>query len=872
MTNRMICCLAISLLMGILFGKEENLLFAACFLLFILVLGIAAGRDRKKAWEKRSLSAEDTGSLRKAACCTAEDTGSLRKAACCTVEDTGSPGESAGRQEFRSAVYWKRGLYGTIVFRSLFCLLAFCAGSSQIQAQQQVRDSLEAVLEEGDQITLWGEVQKKEEKEEQYLYYLTDTQVAAEGSLFPCYGILVYSSNRHIRPGNILKVTGSYAPFQISRNEGNFDEKQYYQSKKIEFRLYAEEETLISDKECKTAAFLENLRQKFCRVYLRCMSEKNAGLLADMTLGDKSLLQQEVKDLYRSAGISHILAISGLHVSLFGMGMFRLLCRLGCPGKVSSLAAVGIAVAFGQLSGMEISTVRALLMFAVNMAAYLLGRSYDTLTALGLSAWIQMWENPFVLNYAGFLFSYGAVLGAAVIAAALKEPGGKEEKDADKEGFRKVLLGRVFQKRSSRENKDIERKSKECNSVWKKWAGRFWDSLSISFCIQLATLPLSLYFYYEIPCYGILVNGCILPFLGLLLSLGVLGASTGSIFLPAGKIILQPAEWMLAKSEWICRKSLELPGAVLTVGRPGIALAVCYYVSLAAALYLYRKKGRKKWLGVLGAAVFLILFLRKPLQFEIDVLDVGQGDGIFIQTEAGEHFFVDGGSSDVSKAGTYRILPFLKSRGITSIQGWAVSHADQDHISGLKELLEEGYPVETLIVAEGMVRDEAGEELLMLAEDAGCRILFVSPGMRFGSGEAVFTVWHPQAEGTEDKEDRNGNSLVLSLEYRDFTGFFTGDIGVSQERQMVEAGRIKGWMEQKGIRGITFYKAAHHGSDGSNSLEFLELLSPEIIVVSCGKGNSYGHPGAEAVQRMKEAGSRVVSTMERGQILIRPFL
>lgn len=842
MTNRMICCLAISLLMGILFGKEQNLLFASCFLIFVIALGIAAGRDRKKAWEKRSPSAEDTGSPGKAACCAAEDTGSPGDAACCAAEDTGSPGESAGRQEFQSAVSWKRGLCGTIAFRSLLCLLAFCAGSSRIQAQQQVRESLEAVLEEGDQITLWGEVQKTEEKEEQYLYYLTDTQVAAEGSLFPCYGILVYSSNRHIRPGNILKVTGSYAPFQISRNEGNFDEKQYYQSKKIEFRLYAEEEMLISDKKCETAAFLENLRQKFRRVYLQCMSEKNAGLLADMTLGDKSLLQQEVKDLYRSGGISHILAISGLHVSLFGMGMFRLLRRLGCPGKVSSFAAVGIAVAFGQLSGMEISTVRALLMFAVNMGAYLLGRSYDTLTALGLSAWIQMWENPFVLNYAGFLFSYGAVLGAAVIAAALKEPGGKEEKDADKEGFRK-----------------------------KKWTGRFWDSLYISFCIQFATLPLSLYFYYEIPCYGILVNGCILPFLGLLLSLGALGAFAGNIFLPAGKIILQPAEWMLGKSEWICRKSLELPGAVLTVGRPGMALAVCYYVSLAAALYLYRKKGRKKWLGVLGAAVFLILFLRKPPQFEIDVLDVGQGDGIFIQTEAGEHFFVDGGSSDVSKTGTYRILPFLKSRGVTSIQGWAVSHADQDHISGLKELLEAGYPVETLIVAEGMVRDEAGKELLKLAEDAGCRILFASPGMRFGSGEAVFTVWHPQAEETEDKEDRNGNSLVLSLEYRNFTGFFTGDIGISQERQMVEAGKIKGWMEQKGIRGITFYKAAHHGSDGSNSREFLELLSPELTVVSCGKGNSYGHPGREAVQRMKESGSRVVSTMERGQILIQPI-
>ena len=113
-------------------------------------------------------------------------------------------------------------------------------------------------------------------------------------------------------------------------------------------------------------------------------------------------------------------------------------------------------------------------------------------------------------------------------------------------------------------------------------------------CIQLATLPLSLYFYYEIPCYGILVNGCILPFLGLLLSLGALGACVGSIFLPAGKTFLYPVGWMLANNEWICRKSLELPGAVWTAGRPELALIACYYVSLAAALYLYRFKGQRR--------------------------------------------------------------------------------------------------------------------------------------------------------------------------------------------------------------------------------------------------------------------------------------
>ena len=132
--------------------------------------------------------------------------------------------------------------------------------------------------------------------------------------------------------------------------------------------------------------------------------------------------------------------------------------------------------------------MRALLMFAVQMAAYLLGRSYDTLTALGFSAGIQMWENPFVLEYAGFLFSYGAVLGVAVIAAVLKEPASK---DADQRCSGTSFFRRIFKKQRDRKEKTAQGAPKEHDSAWKKWLGRFGDALFISGCIQLATLPLS---------------------------------------------------------------------------------------------------------------------------------------------------------------------------------------------------------------------------------------------------------------------------------------------------------------------------------------------------------------------------------------------
>lgn len=803
MANRPVCCLALALLMGVLFGTYGNALFLAVFFLFLLFVSITILKSQQDAWQ-------------------------------------------------------------AVVIRSILCVLFFCLGFCHLRAELQLQHRLEAALKEGAQVTVQGSIQKIEEKPEQYLYYLADTHVLLEGTVYPGHGVLVYSSKGHMQPGNILKATGTYAPFQISRNEGNFNEKQYYQSKKIMFRLYAQQETLVSSRKS-AYAFLSKVRRKFRDVYLQCMPKKDAGLLADITLGDKTLLDKEIKDLYQAAGISHVLAISGLHISLLGMGMYRLLRRLFFPDRICALFSVGIAAGFGLLSGLEVSTLRALIMFGMGMAARTLGCNYDSATALGLSFLIQIWENPFLLSHAGFLFSYSAVLGAAVIAAILRKSlgAGRENENTSKKG----------------------RKQKGRHSLFRKCLEKYLETLFASGCIQLAALPLSLYFYYEIPCYSIFTNCWILPLMGPLLFISVAGAALGCMFLPAGKWALTLAGWILAGNEWACRRSLQLPGAVYLAGKPGMALILLYYAILVTVLYLLWRGAGRKWLAGIFLALGIILFVREKPRFEIDVLDVGQGDGILIQTEEGEHFFVDGGSRDVKEAGIYRILPFLKSKGIASIKGWMVSHGDQDHISGLEELLEAGYPIEYLVVAEGRIRDEASEHLLKMAEKAGCKVVSAAPGRKLGTESVTFTAWHPKASKTiaaekgdraakelaetaQKETDRNGASLVITLECHGFTGIFTGDIGEAEEQAIINERGIKEWMEHNGIQRIDFYKGAHHGSNGSNSREFLEALSPRLAVISCGKDNSYGHPGAEAMERLRQAGSQVFCTMDHGQITV----
>ncbi len=828
MANRAVCCLSASLLLGTLHGGFGGVLFPAVLLLFLLFASLAIAREQ----------------------------------------------EGAGK---------------AILSRCLCCILAFGLGAWHFQSETQARDRLERALTEGQTAAVRGEVQKKEEKAGQCLYTLADTYVLADGSRYPSSRVLAYSSDMHIQPGDVVEFTGIYAPFQISRNEGNFNEKQYYQSKKIEFRLYAQGEGQAVGKGSAYAPALGKLRQTFREVYQACMGEEHAGLLADMTLGDKSLLDGEMKDLYQKAGISHILAISGLHVSLFGMGMYRLLRKILLPDKLCALCSVGAVVSFGLLSGMEISTVRAICMFCLGMAARVLGYSYDSATALGLSAMVQAWENPFVLGNAGFLFSYGAALGVTVAAGILKEAfsGKAGSLEAVKEGNQekpKRMLGRKGVhggnqgcQCSSAKNlaaSEMAERYKDRAPFWKKCVQKLLDTMFSSICIQLATLPLSLYFYFEVPCYSVLANGLILPFLGPTLSVGLLGAFVGIFSIPAATYILAPVGWLLSGNEVICRGILSLPGSVFAAGKPGLALVCLYYGVLVSVLYLLAQGAGRKWLLGLMAALWLVLFLREPPGFGVYVLDVGQGDGIFVQTKEGEHFFVDGGSSDVKQVGKYRILPFLKAKGIASIKGWLVSHADYDHISGLEELLESGYPIEYLIVADGMARDEASEHLLHLARQAGCKVVYVSPGMEFGAGKAIFTAWRPEAagqageHGTGKPKDRNGGSLVVALEYPGFTGIFTGDIGKTEENQLAENPEFRTWAGRAG--GIDFYKAAHHGSNSSNSQAILKTLSPKAAVISCGAKNSYGHPGKDALERLEQAGSRVFCTMEWGQVAIQP--
>lgn len=712
--------------------------------------------------------------------------------------------------------------YGKLLFYSI----GFLCGVYRYDTQQEFRAGYESVLYDGMRITLQGEVEEKEYKNNTYLYYLTNCYLKLEqdtvsnnsfitgSAAAACNQIIAEMETDEVSIGKILVLEGSVSVFHQARNEGNFDEISFYKSQNIDFKL---EDITIQAQYGKADEFREalyRLKQRLKSVYASCMTAETGGVITMMTLGDKSLMDQEIKELYQKVGISHVLAISGLHISVIGMTIYKLLRKIFGSFVVSGIAAGAFMFAYGCMAGFRPSATRAIIMFFMMLLGQMLGRSYDSLSALSFSAICLLWENPFLLGYAGFLFSYGAVLGVVLIGN---------------------LVTKIFEERH-----------------------KIRDAIYSSFSIQLTTVPLTAYFYYEIPVYGMLVNFLVLPLMSVLLSFGLLGGFVGLVWLEGARWILLPCQWILFFYQKLSAVMQKLPCAVLITGQPELWRMVVFYSLLALVVYVVWK--RKKARGFIVMGVFLLAFvLHLPKnEMELNILDVGQGDGIYLRTASGYDIFIDGGSTDVSKVGTYRILPFLKYKGVRGIDYWFVSHTDKDHISGLQEILEEGYEVDNLIFSENIVADDTYEELVILAENSGTEVFTIGYLDSLYIGEAKLTCVFPYDDFITD--DKNAASLVLFYEENGFEGLFTGDIGREEERWIAESSRINA--------GIDFYKAAHHGSRYSNSSELLQVLEPKITVVSCGVNNRYGHPHAEAIERIEAVGSGIWSTARSGQVTI----
>ena len=742
---------------------------------------------------------------------------------------------------------WKTKRQSAYRLAAVLGMLGFLLGMTRMLYAQQQSLAVQNMLQEQEvlsgqeqQTVIQGKITKKERKNNQTRLYLNHVFLRIGENTYKTNPVLVQfkeePSFQSCRIGTTIVLEGNIRQLNHASNDGNYDEYQYYHSQNIDYHFVAEKICGVSGRENIVKENLFLLKEKLKEDYIKYLSERNAGILGTMLLGDKELLERDVTTTFQQAGASHILVISGMHISCIGLFLYEMLRKRG-SFLLAGLIAVGTLFLYVEMTGVGTSALRAWIMFALLMAAKILGRSYDSRTALVIALLLLLWDNPWLIGYAGLQFSVAAILGVVLVAECIEAvlPAGGSRKNIQK--------------------------------YWQKVR----KSFAISMAVQLMTFPLVAYYYYEIPIYAVLLNLLIIPLLSVVLINGI----AATVLMGVGIWIAKPAivllEGLLNVIYIGVRWSSQLPGAMKIVGQWSVQKIAAYYLLFACfCLIIKRSKsfGKdehittdihpciRKCAGVLTGIVLLLVFLHPARSsLFLAMLDVGQGDGIYLRLGKDTTLFVDGGSTDVSKVGQYRILPFLKSNGITKIDYWFVSHYDEDHVNGLLEILETEYPIKNIILPGKQPEVKNYQSICALAERRSIPIHYMKAGDCIRSGEDTISCLLP--DGGYQAEDENGKSMILFYQTKYISGIFTGDAGEAEEKWLLEKLRL-----QK----VDFLKVGHHGSKYSSSENFLKTLSPELALISCGENNRYGHPHQETINRLKEASAEIYDTMKGGQI------
>ena len=568
--------------------------------------------------------------------------------------------------------------------------------------------------------------------------------------------------------GDCIIVTGTISLIEAAENPGQFDMQKYYLSRRIRYKIYAEK-LQIAQRNYSMKQQLMDARA-YLKSYLHSYAdEETAAFYCGILLGDKSELSKNTRRLFECAGISHILAISALHISLIAMTWYKLLRRCGIHFIIACPCAGVLVFLYGTLTGWSFSAVRAAIMLGLVFLGELLGRKVDLLTSASIALLAMSITNPYLLLDSGVCLGFFAVVGIAI----------------------GQVYNRAFMKYYKQKYRGGPQNS--CgNSIIKSLRQglflKFIQALITGTFLFIFTAPIVARVYYSVSTYSILINLFVVPFMTIIVILGLLGLLFACLHVPFAGVLLQMGGRCLTLIQAICRFVIQLPIASIQTGKITIPEIVIYFVFVAGLLGVLSKSFREmvcksihkltyKWLSrqsyrrlLFVFCIFYFVFSGSTLTFirkgmlkeEIVFLAVGQGDGILIRTDGGCNIVVDGGSSSIDKLGENILMPAIKAKSMHHINYWFISHADKDHISGLEAILEAGelsqIDIDYIVVAKAAIQDENTQMLLSKATDRNIEILYMEQGNKLvGTSDFEITCVGPAKTKLSDSGENYGS-------------------------------------------------------------------------------------------------------------------
>ena len=667
-----------------------------------------------------------------------------------------------------------------------------------------------------------------------------------------------------VKIGNLVMVTAGTSIIEEPLNEGEFNQKNYYRSDNITFISFANNIEITNDKYDKLKQKIYELKLIVKSQIFKILNEKDAGLFSAMVTGDKSTIDKTQRKKFSDNGIAHILAISGLHLSILGLALFELLRK-----RLSVNVSAGFVSIFILLYGIFIdagpASLRAIIMLFVRFLSLAIGRTYDSKNTLYIVALAFLLYKPYLLFNAGFQFSYVAIFALNHKVSINFENGEALVNISATNGINDYGKNKV-------KNAHTRKKQKDIPAV---------------IVLTLFLFPITIYHYFTYPLYSIFLNLIVIPLMSFVLGFGLFGLLTSFIYLPIGQLLAMVVHVIFMVYDKLCEVIELLPAHILALGKPSLYETLYYYLALFLIIYvvdnivLYKvlNKKRKKLTLITSINLtnvfkillcslllfisIIIMSIRPKSDMRMTFVSIGQGDGILIESK-NMILTIDGGSSSNTNNGQYVLSPHIKSRAINHIDYSFITHADSDHTNGIIYLLqnEDEVTINNIVFPITAINDEKFNKLKEAAAESGVNILYMKEEDELKlKDNFVITVLSPNEGSLQSKKiDENEMSLTFRIDYNDHSALFTGDIGKQTMGRMLKDDFSIQNMD------VEVFKVPHHGSKNSNVPEFFELASPKYSVISYGKNNNYGHPNIDTVDAIADTGSKILKTAESGQI------
>ncbi len=642
-------------------------------------------------------------------------------------------------------------------------------------------------------------------------------QLKLDGRRYTCK--LYLDENTVLAPGDV--VSGK---FYLSYTGPHGEKESEYHSGAGVFLLgYQKGEVTVKQSDGRSLIhFPARLRNRILSVIDRLFPADTAAFAKALLLGDTTGIDYETDSTLTTSGIVHVVAVSGLHVSILFSVLFLILGR----GRIiTPILGGGLLLLAAAVTGFSPSIVRCCLMNGLMLLALMLDREYDPLTALAIALWVMLSINPLAVTSVGLQLSAASVLGINLFALPLTD--WIRDRSFWAEAGHNTLLYRL-----------------------REWIS---STVGVTLAATVTTAPLTALHFGTVSLVGWLTNLLVLWLISIVFVGIMLCVILGAFWTWGGKMLAWLLSWAIRFVLTVAKALGSLPLTAVYTESPYITAWLAFaYIMLAVFLLMKRKHQLQLclWTVITLAAAIALSWLEPRLDdYRLTVIDVGQGQCVLLQSE-GRTYMVDcGGSHDQTAAD--KAVATLYSQGVFRLDGLILTHYDRDHVGAAQYLLTR-VPVDVLYLPLGPGQEQW---LPCITEAASSRILYAQEDMELTWKDSRISVYSPGS-----METSNESSLCVLFQRENCDILITGDQNHLGEMALVS---------QYGIDNLDVLVAGHHGSDKSTSEFLLEHTAPKVAVISVGEGNAYGHPADDVLERLRRYGCHIYRTDRQGTILIK---